>query len=81
MTEKEKRRRGAAHDGLGFHFEARWLKEEKCAEAVGEAWETAVTNGLASTQEAIKIVAGSLKQWGGMCWGIWRSRKNVLKRS
>lgn len=70
----------------GFHFEASWLEEEKCAEVVGEAWKAAMEAPQCSSHEALKEVARGLKHWSTNVLGdlekrVKKNKKRMLKHA
>jgi hypothetical protein len=60
--DRGRRIRGAAGE-KAFHFEAAWLKEERCRGLVEEAWEEGAFNGEGNVAARIMVISSSLQHW------------------
>lgn len=78
-TDKPVEARCREKESRTFKFEASWLGEEKCAEAVVDAWRGAMERGTPSVHDALKEVARGLSDWSTNVLGDLEKTVKYLK--
>jgi hypothetical protein len=63
-----------------FKFEANWLKEEKCANLVQEAWVNSFQFGSSSVSEGLKDISWVMTDWSKNILGDLEKRIKRLKK-
>jgi len=78
-TKKDEGGKRKASGGLAFHFEASWLKEDRCEEVVCDAWGEALQNGMSKSHDALRTMASCLQQWSDHVLGDLEKRRKYIK--
>lgn len=72
--------RGWSKGDTGFHFEAKWLREEGCREVIQGAWEESRNMGEGGVAQNLRSVAGRLTIWNKEVVGELDSRLKQARR-